>query len=65
MVTRHFEPYTLTIAALFALAAGLTLLWTWPWTATAWLAICAGSAAFASWHYAHAPLIEDDEGAER
>jgi len=59
MMTRHFEPYTLTIAGLFALAALLTTLWDWPLAAPVGLGIFAALSAFASWCYAHAPLVED------
>ena len=58
-MTRFFEPYMLTIAGLFALAAGLTFLWDWDLAAPVGLGICAALSVFMSWCYAHAPEMED------
>jgi hypothetical protein len=59
-MTRLFELYTLFIAALFALAAGLTLAWGWHWLAPVGLGFMALSALYGSWGYAHAPEMEEN-----
>ena len=55
---RYFEPYMLTIAVLFALAAGLSAAWGQGWALPLGLAYMAGCATFAAWHLARAPIVE-------